>query len=191
MNEKEFEKGYKKALEEISPVKDNYLEIKDTPDLELKKDKNKSKEDKKKKKETWWSKVFNKDKLKKSNKVAVVFLRNNGNAELLQQESRNGFFTVNGKNYHERRDCTYTITKDRIPLIILKEWDMLPEGTKAWDDKEMREKFSELENHVLKGIRYAELVKTGGITENSISIKQAIIWGIAALVIGAVVINYI
>ena len=73
----------KKALEEITPTSNKgYLEIKDNSDLELKKDKNKSKEDKKKKKETWWSKVFNKDKLKKSNKVAVVFLRNNGNAEL-------------------------------------------------------------------------------------------------------------
>lgn len=180
INLNESDEG-KKLLQEISPK-----QVLDVPKLK------EDKKEKESKKERWWTKHFGKDKLKKSNKVAIVFLRNNGNAELLEQESRNGFFTVNGTNYHERRDCTYTITKDRIPLIIIKEWDIIPMGTKDWDDKDMREKFSELENHVLKGIRYAELVKVGGGgIESKISIKQVIIYGIAALVGVVVLMNYI
>ncbi len=173
------EKEKKKLFEELTPI---------VNDFEIKKN---GKEEKKKKKETWWSKHFNKDKLKKSNKVAIVFLRNNGNAELLEQEAKSGFFTVNGKTYHERKDCTYTITKDRIPLILIKEWDIIPIGTKEWDDKEMRDKFSELENHVLKGIRYAELVKMGGGDENRLSTKQMIIYGIIAIVGIAILMNYL
>ncbi len=153
------------------------------------------KEDKMKKKKellTWWGKNFNKNKLKKSNKVAVVYLRDNGNADLMELESKNGFFNINGKSYHENRDCTFTITKDRLPLIIVKEWDILPLGNKTWDDKPMREKFAELETHVLKGIRHAELVKVGGEKDTkSVSTKQAILWALVALVIGAVVVNYL
>ena len=143
-------------------------------------------------KDTWWSKSFNKKRLNKASKVAIVYLRNNGNVDLLEQETRNGFFNINGKSYHEDTDCTYTLTKDRFPLCVIREWDTLPLGTKKWDDEDIREKFAKLETHVLNGIRHAELVKSGGIKEGpNISMKQMIIWGIAAIVVGAVIINYI
>ena len=150
------------------------------------------KEDKKKKNQKWWNKVFNKDKLKKSNKAAVIYLRNNGNADLMEVETRNGFFTIEGKPYHEDRDCIYTITKDRIPLMIQREWDLIPIGTKKWDDDSMREKFAELEQHVLKGIRAAELVKSGGQGfEGKLTPKQMILWGLAALVAVIIITNFI
>ncbi len=141
-----------------------------------------SKKEVKKKDQKWWIKTFNKDKLKKPNKAGVVLLRSNGNADLMEVETRNGFFTIEGKVYHEDRHCVYTITKDRIPLLIVRDWDLIPIGTKKWDDDPMREKFAELEQHVLKGIRQAELVKSGVGIDSKLTPKQMILWGLAALV---------
>ena len=143
-------------------------------------------------KSSWWKSFFNKNKLKKPDNVAIIYLRNNGNAELLDQKPKDGFFTINGRTYHERYDCIYTVTKDRIPLAIIREWDIFPLGTKRWEEEDMREKFAQLEEHVLKGIRHAELVKMGGGGfENKITTKQMIVWGILAVVAGAILINYI
>ncbi len=150
-----------------------------------------SKKKNKKKDSKWWSKTFNKDKLKKPNKVAVIYLRNNGNADLMELETINGFFSIGTKTYNEDRDCVYTITKDRIPLLIVREWDIIPLGTKKWDDDPMREKFSELSQHVLKGIKNAEFVRSGGGFESKLTPKQLILWGLAALVGVIVIMNFI
>lgn len=149
-------------------------------------------EDKKKKKLlSLWDKSYPKSKLKKPNTVAIVFLRNNGIAELLVLESKRGFFTIANKTYHERRDCTWITGKDRKPLCIVFENDMLPIGKKEWDDKELREKLSELQDHVLRGIRHAELVKMGEKDKANVNMKQIIIWGLAVLVGGIILFNYI
>jgi len=146
----------------------------------------------KKGKQTWWNKKFNKNKLKKGTKVAIVYLRNNGNVDLLQKETRNGFFTIESETYHVDKDCVYTLTKDRLPIIFQREWDIIPLGTKKWEDEDMREKFKSLETHVLKGIRNAELVRTGGERDKgTITVKQAILWGLVALVGAVVFLNYV
>ncbi len=119
------------------------------------------KDKKGKKKLTWWSKNFKSKDFKKPSLVAIIFLRNNGRAETMQLETRNGFFNIDKKTYHERRDCTWVVGKDRIPLAIIPEWSLIPIGTKEWEDKPMLEKFNELQDHTLKGIRHAELVKVG------------------------------
>ena len=145
----------------------------------------------KKKDQRWWEKAFDKKKFKKPSKVGVIYLRNNGNVDLMQVETRNGFFNVNGKPYHEDRDCVYRTSKDKIPLLIVREWDIIPLGTKRWDDEPMREKFAELEQHVLKGIRAAELVKAGGGIDTKLTPKQMILWGLVLLVGVIVLMNYI
>ena len=144
-----------------------------------------------KKEKNWWSKHFSKDKIKKANRVGVVYLRSNGNVNLLEVETINGSFSINGKPFHEDRDCVYTLTKDRIPLMIVREWDMIPLGTKKWVDDTMKEKFAELEQHVLKGIRAAELVKIGGGIESKLTTKQMILWGLVILVGGIILVNFI
>ena len=76
--------------------------------------------------------------------------------------------------------------------MIIREWDLIPLGTKKWEDEDMREKFAELEQHVLKGIRNAELVKMGGgESDSKFTTKQLILWVIVAVVAGAILINYI
>ena len=149
-------------------------------------------EDKKRKKILGlWDRSYPKNKMKKPNNVAVVFLRNNGIAELLVLESKRGFFTINNKTYHERRDCTWITGKNRMPLCVIFENDMLPIGKKEWDDRELREKLAELQDHVLRGIRHAELVKMGEKDSSNINMKQVIIWGLVLLVGGIILFNYI
>lgn len=145
----------------------------------------------KKKDKTFFEKTFNKNKLKKPKMVAVVYLRNNGMADVMEIESKRGFFNINNRNYHERRDCTYTVTKDRIPLCIIQEDDIIPIGTKIWNDKEFREKCAELQDHVLTGIRHAEQVKTEGRENKPLNMKAVIVWGIVIVVGFAILRPYI
>ena len=109
----------------------------------------------------------------------------------MELETVNGFFNVDGKPYNEDRDCVYTITKDRIPLLIVREWDIIPLGTKKWDDDPMREKFSELSQHLLRGIKNAEFVRTGGGFDGKLTPKQLILWGLVALVGVIIIMNFI
>ena len=150
---------------------------------------NKVEEKKDEKKKGFWAKIFNKDKVK-GNNVAVIYLRNNGNAQTMIIESKKGFFNINNRTYHEDRDCVYTIEKDRIPLAIIPEWSLIPYGTKRWHDKEMLEKFSDYQDHVLRGIRHAELVKMGDKDQTKINAKTAILWGLGIIVAIAVMMGY-
>lgn len=139
----------------------------------------------KKDKPTLWDKVFRKHKLKKPNITAVIFLRNNGKAETLEAESKDGFFQLNGKTYHEDSSCIFRM-KDGVPLAIIPEWSLVPYGTKEWHDKPMLEKFAELQDHTLKGIRHAEIVKAGGGEKMRMSGKAIIgliILGVVGLVV--------
>lgn len=151
-----------------------------------------SKEDKKEKKKlNWWTKVFKSKDFKKPKLVAILFLRNNGRAEAMQLESRNGFFSIDKKTYHERKDCTWIVGKERIPLAIIPEWSLIPLGTQEWQDKTMLEKFNELQDHTLKGIRHAELVKMGEKDPMNIPMKKIIVWGLVILVGGIIIANFI
>ena len=149
-------------------------------------------EDEKKKKKGLWERAFNKNRLKKPNKIAVVFLRNNGNAIPMEIEVREGFFNIEGVTYHEKRDCIYTMGKERIPLAVVREGNMFPVGTKKYDDQDMIEKFSQLQEHAMRGIRHAERVRMGDTGFNkTFNMKTMVLAIIIAIVIGAVVMNYI
>jgi hypothetical protein len=142
------------------------------------------------KKQGFWDRVFKTKKLKKG-KVAVLFLKNNGIAETHELESRRGFFNLYGKTYHERRDCVYTMGKERYPLAIIPEWNVIPLGRKDWYDKAMQEKFSTLQDHVMKGIRHAERVRMEEKDGTGIKAKNIIVWAIAAAIVLAVLTGYI
>jgi len=145
----------------------------------------------KKDKKNWWEKLFNKKTLGKTNKVAILLLRNSGNAEALEIEPKKGFFTIDNKIYHQRRDCVWTITKDRLPLAIIRENNLTPIGTQAWEDKTLQEKFAELQDHVLRGIRHAELIRLGEKDIKQIDMKRAIGIGLLVVIVVAVVMSYI
>ncbi len=133
----------------------------------------------------FWEKTWRKRKLKINNIVAVLYLNENGTAETMEVKSEKGFFNIKGKTYHERNDCTFTMSKDRYPLAIIHEWSITPEGTKTWDEKEIQEKFSLFQDHAIKGIRHAERVRLGergeGIKLNGKAVVGLIIAAIVAI----------
>ena len=138
----------------------------------------------------WFDNLFKEKKFKKPNMVAVVYLRNNGTAEPMEMQTKNGFFNINSRTYHERKDCTYilNIKNNRLPLAIIPEWSMTPLGTKRWNEQEMHEKFNEFQDHTLRAIRHAEIVRrTGGI--EGFDTKKAVGLVILAIIVLAVVMN--
>jgi len=148
-------------------------------------------EETKKKKDSFWNKKFNKRKFEKPGRVAVIYLRSNGTADTMIVESKKGFFNIEGRTYHEDGDCIYSISKERIPLAIIPDWSLIPFGTKEWHDKSMLEKFANCQDHVIRGIRHAELVRMGDKEPMNIDLKKMIGIGIIMLVIGVVIANYI
>ncbi len=136
-----------------------------------------------------WYTSWNKNKLKKPNMVAVLFLRNNGVAEPMEVESKKGMLDIYGKTYHENTDCIWSLNKNRIPLAIIPQWSLIPIGTKRWDDRSMLEKFAELQDHTLRGIRHAELVKMGDKDAKKMTGKQIV--GLVILaIIGLAIANH-
>ncbi len=160
----------------------------------MKKDLDKKVEDKKKddkKKMGFWDKAWSPRKLKNSNTVAVLFLNENGIAEPMEIKSEKGSFNIKGKTYHERSDCTYTMSKDRYPLAIIKEWSITPEGTKVWDEREVNEKVALFQDHAIKGIRHAERVRSGERGEGiKLNAKAAIGIAIGVIIVLAFVMGY-
>lgn len=130
--------------------------------------------------------MFNRKRLKKHPKmVAVMYLRNNGKAQPMEVESKKGFFSIEKRIYNEDTDCIYRLP-DGTPLAIIPEWSLIPYGTKQWHDKPMLEKFAELQDHTLRGIRHAELVRMGDDGGKKISPK-VVIGLIILLIIGAAI----
>lgn len=153
-------------------------------------ERDKKKSDKKKK--GLWEKIWNTKKLDRKNTVAVIYLRENGIAEPMEVMSKRGFFQIDGKTYHERRDCIYTMNKDRYPLAIIPEWHMTPLGTKSWYDKTPQEQISILQDHCMNGIRHSERVRSGeNMGGTKINAKNLIVLGIALIIGIALVIPYI
>ncbi len=143
-----------------------------------------------KKKKTVWTGAFRERKLKKPNTVAVLFLHNNGRAEPMEVEVKKGFFNIYGRTYHENKDCMYSFTRERTPLAVIPEWSLIPLGTQKWNDQSTLEKFAELQDHVLKGIRHAELVKMGEREGSKLTTKSIILMIILGIIGIAVAMQY-
>jgi len=126
----------------------------------------------------------------KAKKVAVIYLRNDGNAEAMELATKKGFFNIDGRTYHIRRDCVYTMTKDRIPLAIIPEWSLVPIGTYEFEHQPMQIKFAEFQDHTLQAIRHAELVRGGGSGIGKLD-KKVVIIGLICLIAGAILMNYL
>lgn len=147
----------------------------------------------KKGKKGFWESLWKKRRLDKPGVVAVIYLKENGNAEKLEVKTNKGFFSIAGRTYHEKRDCTYTmmLNKERYPLAIIPEWNLTPLGTKEWEDKAIQEKFAILQDDVMKGIRHAERVRSGESSgETKVNAKLLISGAIAAAIVIAVIMGY-
>lgn len=154
-------------------------------------DKVSEKEKKKADKKGLWGRAWKKRKLEKPNMVAVIYLREDGMAEPLEIKTRRGFFNVNNHTYHVDKDCIYTLTKDRVPLAVIREWSVTPIGKKEWDDKPIQEIMSKVQDHVMNGIIHSERVRSGEDRgDGKITSKQIILGGIILVILVAVVMGY-
>jgi len=133
----------------------------------------------------FWSKIFNKNKIKKSGMVAVLLLHATRDAESTYVEvDQHGMFKVQNQDYHVNQHCLYflRIKKDYIPLCILPTWSMIPIGTKAWFELSQERKGHELEGMIIAAIRKEEVLKEEEPKKKALSGKM--IWIIIALIIG-------
>lgn len=178
VEKKKLDQEQKKDLERYEKIG---KESKDKPQIKTGKSKKK-----------WFKKYINKERLQKNKKVAVIYLRNIGITEFFELESRDGMFQVNGRIYHESKDCIYRLKDENIPVAIIPEWSMTPIGTRVEKDRGLKEKFAEYQDLVLKAIRYAELSRTGGadFADKKFNVRQVILYVILAIVGGSVLTNY-
>ncbi len=141
-------------------------------------------------KKSLFDRLFRRKKLEKPEMVAVIFLRNNRKAEFIEVQPKKSFFEIDGKIYHEDRDCIWTISKEGLPLAIIREWDMIPIGTKDWETKPIQEKFAQLQDHTIRAIRHAEIVRLGEQDGKKINPKIVIGLIIVAIVVFALFKGY-
>jgi len=151
--------------------------------------------EKSKKKENIWNKVFNKRKLSKPEKAAVLYLRRNNNAQGFEVPTKKGFFTIEGNTYHTQRDCQFKLGKEGLPLLIIEEEGLIPRGNHDFyeslkDLKNFEYKNAEYQDLVLKAIRHAELVRAEGKDGPKLNTKVAIGLAIAAIIGYAVLKGY-
>ncbi len=134
-----------------------------------------------------WDKVFNVKKLKKPDTVAVVLLRDNGNAEPLEAKAIRGMFNINGKVYHEREDCKYTLNYkgERTPFIVVHENMLHPEPNKEYYERGFQKRMADLQDMVTRAIKNAEIVKVEGDSNSKINPKLLIAGAIGLIIMFA------
>jgi hypothetical protein len=141
------------------------------------------KKEKKKKKPNLWDRIFKKQKLKKPESVAVLYLRKNGVAQPLYIEPKNEMFHIGTKVYHQRKDCKYLITKDKVPLAIIFEEGLVPVGNKEFYDLDVQRRCAEHQDHAIKAIRHAEIVRMGYDDKDKKKINPKVVIGIIIIAI--------
>jgi len=70
----------------------------------------------------------------KKNKVIVQLLKSNRYVEYHIADIVQGFVKVKDRYYDARADCIYLEEKDRLPMLIVQEWNLEPIATKGYDE---------------------------------------------------------
>lgn len=143
------------------------------------------------KKSDLWAKISDKNKLKKPGEILVLYGRENGELEPMVMQPKNGFFNIDGHSYHERKDCVFRITKDKIPVAIIMSWKLYPVGTKGYDDIPEEQRLQEMQYHVVKAISNAELVRMGEGTGKKLNAKWVMIVVVGLIIAFAFLKNYV
>ena len=136
--------------------------------------------------ETFWGKIFKKNKIDKEGKVAIMLLHPQGDATTLYQDTdKDGGFKIEDEQYNINEHCVYTlkVKKDRIPICILPTWTMIPIGTKAWFELSQERRGFELQRIILKNIKNEERVKLGDEKKKT-KLNAKTIWIILVILIG-------
>jgi len=90
--------------------------------------------------------------------VAVLYMRESGIADLKYVKPENGMFIVEGRYYHIRDSCMYSIGKKRIPLAVIPEWSFVPLSKKGYKEH-LGSENQEAQMLIIKSLENAEVVK--------------------------------
>ena len=150
----EIKKGIDEEMESIRRERSNKPIVNNIPIVESKiVDPDLIAEPKQKKK---WFKIFKSDKAKK-NKVAIIYLSNDGEIKPIYKEVKDGLFKINGKTYHET-DCYHTYGRKRMPAVVIPEWGLIPISRENYA-KNFAADAQEAQQLIIKAVENAEIVR--------------------------------
>jgi len=118
----------------------------------------------------------------KKNKVIVQLLKSNRYVEYHIADIVQGFVKVNDRYYDARADCIYLEQKDRMPMLIVQEWNLEPIATKEYDEIKKAGKGTDAQQVI---IRFMEQHKYIDQQKKGLSGKALIF-----VLIGAVIVIY-
>lgn len=135
--------------------------------------------------ESFFKKIFKKNKMNKEGKVTVILLHPSTDADIhyVDIENELGDFHIGKEKYNVNEHCVYSLVhkKVRYPMCILPTWTMVPIGTKSWFELGQERRGHELEVIILNAIKKEEALKAEEIKKKP-SAKSMWIW--IALIIG-------
>jgi len=143
-----------------------------------------NKEPKEKEAKGLMSKVFNK-KLK-NKEEPVVFLRNNGVAQILFVAPKDDMYEIEGKKYHHKFGCDWELKEGlkTKKIKIIPEWGMYPLGTAVYL-KELHAEDAQIQYDMIHAIQTAETIRyLEDKKKTQLNPKTVVIGIIALIVIG-------
>jgi len=146
----------------------------------------KKEEDKETKKEKeakgLMSKIFNK-KTKKSEEP-VLFLRNNGVAQIMFISPKANMYEIEGRNYHQRFGCDWELKEGfkNKKIKIIPEWGMYPLGNSDYIS-ELKVEDSQIQYDMIHAIQNAETVRYLEEKKGTKLNPKLVVIGIIALIV--------
>ena len=118
----------------------------------------------------------------KKNKVIVMVLKSNRYIDYHIADVVQGFVKVNDRYYDARADCIYMEQKDRMPMLIVQEWNLEAIGTKEYNEIKKSGKGTDAQQVI---IRFMEQHKYIDNQKKGLSSKALIF-----VLVGAVIVIY-
>jgi len=124
-------------------------------------------------------------KLAIKNKIIALILRENRSAEMRVLKVNRGFIFLDSVPHQSSLDFTF-LFNGKYPMIVIKEWDLAPVGTKDYyEAKEKGERNAYSAAELIRMLEEKELLKSGSKME----LKHWIWVGIAGLVLGYLILG--
>lgn len=137
--------------------------------------------------DTFFRKLFKKNKMKKDGKVMLVLLHPNTDATISYIDTeKDGSFKVQDETYHVNEHCIYSLKhkRDRFPMCILPTWSMVPIGNRTWFELSQERRGHELERIILNAIKKEEVLK------DDEKKKKGLGGGKLWIIIGVIIVGY-
>ena len=127
-------------------------------------------------------KIFNKKT--KTKQEPIVFLRNNGVAQILFIAPKADMYDIEGKQYHQRFGCDWELREGlrTRKIKIIPEWGMYPLGNSAYLE-ELKNEDSQIQYDMIHAIQTAETVRYLEEKKGKQLNPKLLVLGIIALIV--------